>query len=86
MPSLTWLARNLGHDRIFGVDGIYPADTLIPSRLRDIRHFDALYSKLYVNYAEAIWPGARDDVYWIGNRGWKNMRDRCSILRRSNTL
>ncbi len=75
LPSLTWLTRNLGHDRIFGVYGIYPADTLMPLRLRDIRHFDALYSKLYVNYADAIWPGARDNLYWIGQLDWQNVTD-----------
>jgi len=75
LPSLTWLMRNLGHDRIFGVDGMYPANTLNPSRLRDIRHVDALYSRLYVNYAEAIWPGARDNVPVPGNPEWKNIHD-----------
>jgi hypothetical protein len=73
LPSLTWLTRN--HDRIFGVDAVYSANTLNPWRIRDIRHLDAMYSKLYVDYADAIWPGAQGDVYQISNPKWKNVRD-----------
>jgi hypothetical protein len=75
LPSLAWLRRNIGHDRMFGTDGIYPANMLMSSRIRDIRHFDAMYSKLYVAYAAAIWPGASKNVYQIGNPEWQSVRD-----------
>jgi hypothetical protein len=74
-PALTWLSRNLGHDRIFGVNGVFPANTLMPERIRDIRHLDAMYPELYVDYVDAIWPGARSNVYQIGNPQWKSFAD-----------
>lgn len=74
-PSLAWLRRNVGHDRIFGVDGILPANMLMPDRIRDIRHLDAMYPELYVAYVNAIWPGARSNVYQIGNPQWKFVAD-----------
>ena len=75
LPSLKWLAENLRHDRLFVIDQTFPANTLSPSRIRDIRHFDAMFPILYVNYAEAIWPGARSTVYQIWNPEWKTVRD-----------
>jgi hypothetical protein len=73
--SLTWLTRNVGHERIFGVDGIFPANMLIQNRIRDIRHLDAMYPELYVGYVDAIWKGARSNVYQIGNPEWKDIAD-----------
>lgn len=74
-PSLTWLIENLGHERILGVDGIFPANMLIQNRIRDVRHLDAMYSELYVEYVAAIWDGARSNVYHIGNPEWKSISD-----------
>ena len=62
-PSIKWLADHVGHERIFGLRGVLPADTLVPYRIRDIRHLDALYPDLYLDYVSAIWPSARSDVF-----------------------
>jgi hypothetical protein len=75
LPSLKWLADNLGHDRMFGIDQTSPANTLSASRIRDIRHFDAMFPVLYLDYAEAIWRGARNTVYQTGSPEWKVVRD-----------
>jgi hypothetical protein len=75
LPSLTWIKRNLGHDRIFGVEGIYPANTLNPARVRDIRHLDAMSPELYVEYADAIWSNVRRNVFQISNSEWKIASD-----------
>jgi hypothetical protein len=75
LPSAKWLAGNVGHERMFGLDSIYPANTLGPSRIRDIRHFDAMYSPLYIDYAEAIWPKARDALVQYGNPELKIAQD-----------
>ena len=39
-PSIKWLADHVGHERIFGLRGVLPADTLVPYRIRDIRHLE----------------------------------------------
>lgn len=71
-PSLEWFLKNSSRDdRILGLEGVYPADTLLSSRVRDIRHFDAMYPKLYVDYVDAIWPGAKADVYTPHNPDWR---------------
>lgn len=74
-PSLKWLSQHTVHERIFGLDGVYPANMLLPYRIRDIRHVDAIYSGLYVNYVDRIWPGSQTSVYDIGNPKWKNHED-----------
>lgn len=74
-PSLVWLKQNVGHERVFGVNGVFPANTLMPDRIRDIRHLDGMYPGLYVDYADAIWPGARSNVYEIGNPQWTSFAD-----------
>jgi hypothetical protein len=75
LPSAKWLASNVGHERMFGLESIYPANTLSPSRVRDIRHFDAMYSPLYIDYAEAIWPGARNTLVQYGSPELKIAQD-----------
>lgn len=75
-PSLTWLKKNVLHERLLGLWGIYPANTLISSQLRDIRHLDAMYPERYVNYAEAIWPGAKGNVYVPHHGDWKRYESR----------
>ena len=62
-PSIKCLADHVGHERIFGLRGVLPADTLLPYRIRDIRHLDALYPDRYLDYVSAIWPSARSEVY-----------------------
>jgi hypothetical protein len=74
-PSLAWLEKNVRHERIFGVNGIFPANTLIVNRIHDIRHLDAMYPAIYVDYADAIWPGARSNVYQITNPQWNSFSD-----------
>lgn len=74
-PSILWLEKNAGHERIFGVRGIMPADTLLPYRLRDFRHLDAMYPEYYTAYAEAIWPDVRGNIYQIGNPAWTKFSD-----------
>lgn len=74
-PSIAWLERNAPHDRIFGIRGIMPADMLMPYRLRDIRHLDAMYPEYYTAYAEAIWPDVRGNIYQIGNPAWTTFSD-----------
>ena len=69
-PSIKWLADHVGHERIFGLRGVLPADTLLPYRIRDIRHLDALYPDLYLDYVSAIWPSARSDVYTSLAESW----------------
>jgi hypothetical protein len=54
---------------------MFPANTLLPDRIRDFRHLDAMYPKLYVDYANAIWPGAQSNVYQIGNPEWHKFDD-----------
>jgi hypothetical protein len=69
-PSIKWLADHVGHERIFGLRGVLPADTLLPYRIRDMRHLDALYPDLYLDYVSAIWPSARSDVYTSLAESW----------------
>ena len=73
--SLKWLAANAGHDRVFGIEGMYAANTLNPLHVHDIRHLDAMYPDLYVQYVDAIWPGSTGNVWQIGNPEWKTARD-----------
>jgi hypothetical protein len=70
-PSLNWFLKTSHSERILGLHGIYPADTLLPHRIRDIRHMDAMYPKLYVDFAEAIWPGAHSSVYIPEHDSWQ---------------
>ena len=62
-PSIKWLTDHVGHERMFGLRGALPADTLLPDRIRDIRHLDALYPNLYLDYVSAVWPQARTAIY-----------------------
>lgn len=74
-PSLEWLAKHVDHERILGMDGVYPSNTLNQYRIRDIRHFDAMYPSLYVDIVESIWPGARQNVYDAHHSEWKTFND-----------
>jgi hypothetical protein len=69
--ALEWFLKTPREERIMGLGGIYPADTLLPKRIRDIRHMDAMYPKLYVKFAEAVWPGARSTISIPGNASWE---------------
>jgi hypothetical protein len=69
--SLDWFLKTFNDGRILGLHGIYPADMLLPSRVRDIRHMDAMYPKLYVDFVDAVWPGASSDVYVPGHAAWR---------------
>ena len=69
-PSVKWLADHVGHERIFGLRGAFPADTLLPYRIRDIRHMDAMYPDLYLDYVSIVWPSARNDVYSSLAESW----------------
>ena len=75
LPSERWIKEHVGHERIFGLKGIYPANTLNPSRVRDARHLDAMYPNLYVDYIDAIWPGARQNVYRPNQSDWLKVDD-----------
>jgi hypothetical protein len=61
---------HVGHERIFGLRGVLPADTLVPYRIRDILHLDALYPDLYLDYISTIWPSAHSDVYTSLAESW----------------
>jgi hypothetical protein len=74
-PSLKWLSEHTDHERILGLNGVYPANMLLPYRIRDIRHFDAIYLSVYVNYVGQIWPGSQTSVYDNGNPEWKKHQD-----------
>lgn len=74
-PSLKWISENIGHERILGIDGVYPANRLMSYRIRDIRHIDAMFPTLYVDYVDAIWPGARGNVYTLNHSEWKKYDD-----------
>jgi hypothetical protein len=75
-PALNWFLEHSTDDRILGLGGIFPADTLLPSRVRDIRHFDAMYPKLYVDFADAVWPGANSNVYSPNNPSWQRYQSK----------
>ncbi len=73
--SLQWLVKNVGHERMLGMEGVYPSNTLNQYRIRDVRHTDAMYPSLYVDMVEAIWPGARNNVYELYHSAWKTFND-----------
>jgi hypothetical protein len=75
-PSLKWLSEHTDHERIFGLNGVYPANMLLPYHIRDIRHVDAVYPSIYVTYVDRIWPGSQTSVYDIGNPEWRNYEDK----------
>jgi len=75
LPSEIWLKENVDHERIFGLKGVFPANTLNPQEIRDVRHLDAMYPKLYIDYVDSIWPGAKNNVYTPGQNSWENYND-----------
>lgn len=74
-PSLDWLRDNVGHERILGLGGFFPSNTLMPYRIRDIRLSEALFPKAYVDYVDSVWGTDPTYVSDLNHADWRKYED-----------